>query len=141
MLRRQDFVFVGDRMTQKIVETVQFLFLPISQYLISSYTRGSLSRYNTRNTSDYFIPKNRLQFFRNRVSDVINQWNLLLIEARGTTSLNMKNHSKTFPNHRLFSCLSYNQARNRLFKELLKTKLILLTITFDFGETKHYLNP
>ena len=58
-------------------------------------TRGSLSRYNTRNRSDYSIPKCRLQV----VPDVINPWNLLQIDA---TSLNIsKNILKTFPNQRL----------------------------------------
>ena len=51
-------------------------------------TRGSLSRYNTRNTSDYSIPKCRLQIFKKSlVPDVINHWNLLQIEAREATSL------------------------------------------------------
>ena len=51
-------------------------------------TRGSLSRYNTRNTSDYSIPKCRLQVFKKSfVPDVINHWNLLQIEAREATSL------------------------------------------------------
>ena len=37
-------------------------------------TRGSLSRYNTRNTSDFSIPKCRLQVFKKYfVPDVINQ--------------------------------------------------------------------
>ena len=54
--------------------------------LIFPSTRGSVSRYNKSNTSDYSIPKCRLQVFKKSFfSDVIKQWNLLQIEAREAT--------------------------------------------------------
>ena len=68
----------------------------ILNYLVPDYLKtnfsncsgggGSIPRCNTRNTSDYSIPKCRLQVSKKSfVPDVINQWNWLQIEARKAT--------------------------------------------------------
>ena len=48
-------------------------------------TRRSLSRYNTRNTSDYSITKCRLQVFKKSfVLDGINQWGIVANKVKGS---------------------------------------------------------